>query len=46
MVELQFIALDGLVATLADVGQHRSYGLVQFGNVKTWALDNLGPLFP
>ena len=46
VVELQFIALDGLIAALADVGQHRCYGLVQLGNVKVRALDNLGPLFP
>ena len=42
-VELQFILLDGLVATLAHIAQHRAHRLVQFGQVQTWARRNLTP---
>ena len=43
MVELQFVALYGIVATLLNVGQYRGYRLVQLRNIQVRALYDLSP---
>ena len=43
MVELQFIALHGIIATFLDISQHRGYRIVEFRHVEMGALHNSGP---
>ena len=44
VVELQFIALHGVIAASLHVGQHSSHRLVQLRRVEMWSLHNLRPV--
>ena len=44
VVELQFVALHGVIAASLHVGQHSSHRIVQFRRVEMWSLHNLRPV--
>ena len=44
MVKLQFILTDGSIATLLDIGQDGSYGVVELRQVESWTGHNISPL--
>ena len=44
MVELQFIAFDGIIATLLDVGEYCGYCLVQLRHIQMRTFHKFAPL--